>query len=248
MLSSILRTLLLCLSAVPALASLPSVDDLDAVLQRNVRNGFVDYDGIRADPAFDRFVAGLGTARPADLDGRDARLAFLINAYNALAIRGILDGYSPASRLGRYTYFKRREYALLGQDTTLEALEHGQILPLAEPRVHFAIVCASISCPRLASQAYRPASLESQLDAAARSFINDGARNRYDVKRRVAFLSSIFDWYAADFVRAAGSVQKYLARYVSDPATAELLARDGFEVQFTDYDWDLNGVYRGKPD
>ena len=68
------------------------------------------------------------------------------------------------------------------------------------------------------------------------------------MQRQVAFLSKIFDWYQADFVRAAGSVQKYLARYVSDPAARELLARDGFRIRFVDYDWDLNGVYRGKPD
>jgi len=242
-----LPALLLSLLCGSAGATLPNIDDLDAVLLRNVRNGFVDYDGIRADPAFGRFVAGLATATAADLEERNVRLAFLINAYNALAIRGILDGYSPSSMFGRYTYFKRREYALSGGKTTLEDLERGQILPLGEPRIHFAIVCASLSCPRLADQAYDPAELETQLEAAARAFANDGTRNRYDVSRKVAFLSSIFDWYQADFTRAAGSVQKYLARYVSDPAARDLLARDGFEVRFVDYDWDLNGVYRGRP-
>lgn len=243
----LLRTLLLCLFCLPATASLPNDDDLDAVLLRNVRNGFVDYDGIRADPAFGRYLTSLATATESDLDKPDIRLASLVNAYNALAIRGILDGYSPSSWFGRRTYFRQREYDLLGTKTTLEQLEHGKILPLGEPRVHFAIVCASLSCPRLASGAYRPGTLDAQLDAAARSFANDPTRNRYDVKRRIAFLSSIFDWYQSDFIRAAGSTQKYLARYVSDPAAAELLARDGFDVRFVDYDWDLNGVYRGKP-
>lgn len=243
-----LRVLLLCLLCAPAMASLPNDDDLDAVFLRNVRNGFVDYDGIRADPAFGRFVTGLATTTEADLAEPGTRLAFLINAYNALAIRGILDGYSPSSWFGRRNYFKRREYDLLGGKTTLEQLEHGRILPLGEPRVHFAIVCASISCPRLASRSYEPATLDAQLEDAARAFANDGTRNRYDVQRRIAFLSSIFDWYQADFVQAAGSTQKYLARYVSDPAAAVLLARDGFEVRFVEYDWDLNGVYRGKPD
>jgi hypothetical protein len=243
-----LAALLLCFLSLTASAALPNVDDLNAVLLRNVQNGFVDYDGIRADPAFGRFVTGLATAEAGDLDAPGARLALLINAYNALAIQGILDGYSPASVLGRYTFFKRRQYALLGAKTTLEDLEHGQILPLNEPRIHFAIVCASLSCPRLENQAYAPASLEAQLEAAARAFANDGTRNRYDVSRKLAFLSSIFDWYGADFSGAAGSVQKFLARYVSDPAARELLARDGFEVRFVAYDWDLNGVYRGKPD
>jgi len=239
---------MLCLLSAPATAALPYLDDFDAVLLRNVRNGFVDYDGIRADPAFDRFVAGLGTAVPTDLATSDSRLAFLINAYNALAIRGILDGYSPSTAFGRYVYFKRRKYELLGSTTTLEGVERSQILPLAESRVHFAIVCASISCPRLASHAYTPDELDAQLESAAQSFANDGARNRYDVKRKIAFLSSIFKWYEADFSRDAGSVQKYLSRYVSDPVTAELLASDGFEVRYLGYDWDLNGVYRGKPD
>ncbi|MDH5254608.1 MAG: DUF547 domain-containing protein [Gammaproteobacteria bacterium] len=240
--------LLLCLSCLPAMAALPGADDLDAVLLRNVRNGFVDYDGIRADPAFGRYVSDLAAATESDLDKPEIRLAFLINAYNALAIQGILDGYSPSSWFGRNTYFKRREFGLLGGKTTLEQLEHGRILPLGEPRVHFAIVCASLSCPRLASRAYDPARLDSQLESAARSFANDPTRNRYDVKRRIAFLSSIFDWYEADFIQAAGSTQKYLARFVSDPAVAEVLARDGFDVRFVDYDWDLNGVYRGKPE
>lgn len=240
--------LLLCLLGLSATAALPNIDNLDAVLLRNVRNGFVDYDGIRADPAFGSFVTGLANASSADLDERNTRLAFLINAYNALAIRGILDGYSPASMLGRYTFFKRREYELLGETTTLEDLEHGQLLPLGEPRVHFAIVCASLSCPRLANRPYAPAELDAQLEAATRAFANDGTRNRYDVNRKVAFLSGIFDRYRADFIEAAGSTQKFLARYVSDPAASELLARDGFDIRFVDYDWDLNGVYRGKPD
>jgi hypothetical protein len=244
----VLRTLILCLFCSPATAYLPDSDDLDAVLLRNVRNGFVDYDGIRADPAFGRYLAGLASASEGDLDQPETRLAFLINAYNALAIQGILDGYAPSSWFGRNTYFKRREFGLLGGTTTLEQLEHDRILPLDDPRVHFAIVCASMSCPRLASRAWDPETLETRLEDAARAFANDPTRNRFDVERRIAFLSSIFDWYEADFVRAAGSVQKFLARYVSDPAAAELLARDGFDVRFVDYDWDLNGVYRGKPD
>jgi hypothetical protein len=244
----LLRVLLLCLLSLPAMAALPNRDDLDAVLLRNVRNGFVDYDGIRADPAFGRFVTGLASASAADLGDRNTRLAFLINAYNAYAIQGILDGYSPSSVLGRYTFFRRREYGLLGDKTTLQDLEHDQILPLGEPRIHFAIVCASISCPRLANRAYGPAELDTQLETAARAFANDGARNRYDVKRQVAFLSRIFNWYERDFIKAAGSTQKYLAGYVSDPAVKELLARDGFKVKFVDYDWDLNGIYQHKPD
>jgi hypothetical protein len=223
-------------------AAAADYSDLDAVLLRNVQRGFVDYAGIQADPAFARFMASLGETRPEDVADSRARGALLINAYNAFAIQGILDGYSPSSRLKRYSFFRRREYRLMGESTTLDELEHRQLAALGDPRIHFAIVCASISCPRLASRAYVPGKLEEQLDLAARAFINDKTRNRYDVQRKIAFVSKIFDWYGKDFAASAGSVQKYLAGYVSDPAAAALLAAGDFELRFVPYDWELNGT------
>jgi hypothetical protein len=223
-------------------AAVPGYSDFDAVLLRNVERGFVDYAGIAADPAFARFVVSLEETRPEEAADSRARSALLINAYNAFAIQGILDGYSPASRLGRYSYFKRREYQLMGESVTLHELETRQLMPLRDPRIHFAIVCASISCPRLASRAYVPDQLEEQLDGAARAFINDSTRNRYDLQRRIAFVSRIFDWYREDFAATSGSVQRYIAAYASDPAVAALLAADGFELRFVPYDWELNGT------
>ena len=225
-------------------AAAPDYSEFDTVLLRNVRQGFVDYAGINADPAFARFLTSLDDTRPAELDGGTARRAFMINAYNAFAIRGILDGYTPSSWLARYTYLKRRQYALMGQPVSLQELETRQLLPEADPRIHFAIVCASISCPRLSSRAYVPEKLEEQLDLAARTFINDSTRNRYDVQQKIAFVSKIFDWYGEEFIKPAGSVQKYMSTYVSDPATAALLATDGFELRFIPWDWELNGTWQ----
>lgn len=222
----------------------PDHSAFDAVLLRNVQRGFVDYAGINADPAFARFLTSLDDTRAEDLDGGPARLAFLINAYNAFAIRGILDGYAPSSWLASYTYFKRRKYPLMGQPVSLRDLETRQLIPEGDPRIHFAIVCASISCPRLSSRAYIPEKLEEQLDVATRAFINDSTRNRYDVQRKIAFVSRLFDWYGEDFTRAAGSVQKYISAYVSDPATAALLATDGFELRFIPWDRELNGTWQ----
>lgn len=224
-------------------AAAPDYSGFDAVLLRNVQRGFVDYAGINADPAFPRFLTGLDDTRPADLEDGPARSAFLINAYNAFAIRGILDGYAPSSWLARYSYFKRQKYALMGQPVSLQDLETRQLVPAGDPRIHFAIVCASISCPRLSSRAYVPEKLEVQLDLAARAFINDSTRNRYDVQRKIAFVSTIFDWHRKDFTVAAGSVQKYMSAYVSDPATAALLATDSFELHFIPWDWELNGTW-----
>ena len=221
--------------------SAPDYDALDEVLVQNVRNGFVNYDGIAADPRFAAFVESLGEAATGEPDSGDAALALYINAYNTLAIRGILDGRSPETRWSRHKYFKRTKFPFIGGEITLHELEHERIIPAGDPRIHFAIVCASISCPRLASHAYRPEQLNVQLHDAAVRFINDPTRNRFDLDRRIAFLSKIFDWFAGDFARAGGTVQNYLARFVEDAAVQDALRRDEFEIRYIEYDWGLNG-------
>ena len=229
-----------------AQAGMPDYDALDEILARNVRNGFVDYDGIAAEPHFDEFINEIGATRPVDLTSDEARLAFYINAYNTLAIKGILDGRSPSSWWGRRKFFKSQEHNVLGETISLETLEHERLGALGEQRIHFAIVCASMSCPRLSSKAYRPESLNTQLHDAAKRFINDPTRNRFDPERRIAFLSKIFAWYADDFIAAGGSLQGYLTRFVSAAKAQDLLRQDEFEIRFVDYDWNLNGRFSGK--
>jgi hypothetical protein len=225
-----------------AAGAAPDYALFDEVLLYNVRNGYVDYDGVRAHPKFSRFIAQLG--EPGTLPAsREETLALYINAYNAFAIQGILDGYSPAGRLGRYRYFKRQKYQLLGESITLDTLEHQRLRPLGDARVHFAIVCASISCPRLASGAYLPERLDRQLDEAARRFVNDNTRNRFDVAQKTAFLSQIFDWFEDDFAKSAGAVPKFIARHVDDAAVEAALLDGRLAIRYLPYDWDLNGRY-----
>ena len=229
-------------------AAVPNYAELDAVLLRNVRNGFVDYDGIRADPAFGRFVTSVGNAESADLEGASDRLAFLLNAYNALTIQGVLEGAATESRRQRNRFFEREQHRVLGRQVTLRQLEKEEILLAGDPRVHFALSCATLSCPRLANRAYVAARLDAQLDAAARTFVNDGSRNRFDSARRIAFLAPVFAEHGAAFTDRAGSLQRYLAAYAADPAVAELLRRDAFDVRYLDEDNELNGLYRGRPE
>ncbi len=242
----LLSALTLIFSIGGAQAQLPDYDSLDEILARNVRNGFVDYDGIAAEPRLAEFIEQIGAVRSTDLISPSAELAFYINAYNVLAIQGILDGQSPSGWWGRRKFFKRQKFNVLGEAISLETLEHDFIIPLGEQRIHFAIVCASMSCPRLSSRAYRPEILDMQLHEAARQFINDPARNRFDAERRIAFLSKIFDWYSDDFIAAGGSLQRYLARFTADAAAQDTLRQDGFELRFVDYDWSLNGRYSGR--
>lgn len=214
----------------------------DALLRAHVRDGAVDYPAFAAAPQLDAFLAQVRRARLGAGDGAAERLAFWINAYNALAIRGILDGGSPASLLGRYRFFLRRRFAVAGEEITLWDLEHARIRPLGEPRIHFALVCASASCPKLASETYLPQRLDAQLERAARAFVNDPARNRFDPTDRVARLSAIFDWYAEDFAADAGSPAGYVAGYLADSELARALAAGRWRVEYLDYDWSLNGT------
>lgn len=216
----------------------------DALLRANVAAGSVRYAGFAGSPAFRRYVEDLG--RPAPPGNRAETLAYNINAYNALAIAGILDGLSPATLFGRARYFKFKDWPLNGTTTNLYDLEHKVIRPLGEPRIHFAIVCASKSCPVLRPEAYTAARLDAQLDEQARAFVNDPLRNRFDKATRTAHLSEIFKWFAEDFEGPAGSVQKYVSRYVADPEVARALANDGYKVEWIDYDWTLNGTPPGR--
>jgi len=223
----------------------PDYEMLDEVLLLNVRNGFVDYDGINADSRFPEFIRQIGESDPVALRTQENELAFFINAYNTLAIKGILDGHSPVTFWGRYRFFKRQKFLVSGETTSLEDLEQDRIIPLGDPRIHFAIVCASLSCPRLSSRAYEPKTVDLQLRSSAVQFINDPTRNRFDLDRRIAFLSMIFKWYAEDFERAGGTLQQYLARFVTDAEVQDALRLDQFELRYVEYDWHLNGRFSG---
>jgi hypothetical protein len=223
-----------------AAAAPPDHASFDQLLRANVRAGVVDYPAFQESPAFRRYVASL--AAPATLEGKAQALAYYINAYNALAIAGILEGLSPSTFLGRTRYFRIKTWPLNGRSISLHDLEHEVIRRLGEPRIHFAIVCASRSCPALRAEAYAPGTLDAQLDEQARNFINDRFRNRFDPSAKAAQLSEIFKWFDEDFRAAAGSTQEFIARYASNPDTAELLAEGGFGVEWIRYDWNLNGT------
>jgi hypothetical protein len=234
----------IALAPATAPAAVPDYSLWDEVLLHNVRNGYVDYDGIRGHPKFDAFVAQLAQ-QPDSFTGRAAELTYYINAYNAFAIRGILEGHNPGSRFSRFRYFKTLEFRLAGEDVTLDELEHKRIRPMGDARSHFAIVCASISCPRLANRAYLPETLDAQLDEAARRFVNDVTRNRFDITQRTAFVSQIFDWFREDFARDADTLPEYLAGYVEEPATRAALLEGRLAIRYLPYDWELNGRYAG---
>ncbi len=208
-----------------------------AQLGRFVKDGVVDYAGWKKDePALDGFLRQLVVVKKEEFDGftRPEKTAFLIDAYNAYTVRLILDHYPTGSirSIGLLpgSAFRRTFIPLLGEELSLNDLE-GRLRELGDPRIHFAIVCASKSCPKLRATAYRAAGLEAQLDAAARDFLSDPRKNRFEPG--AAHLSAIFKWYGDDFSKAGGSVASWLGRYHPLP--------DGTRIDYLDYDWSLNG-------
>ena len=229
------------LALAPVSANEVSHQDLDAALRANVDDGFVTYPGLASNEAYQRYVMWLKSVDAETLTDTKDILAFWINAYNALAIKGILDGGSPSSFFGRIGYFKNTTYDVGGRNISLYDLEHKILRPLGEPRIHFAINCASKSCPILRSEVYTPAQLEAQLDDAARVFVNDTSRNQFDREERVARLSKIFDWFDEDFGDGEQAILNYVANYVKDASLAAELRGGDWTIDHLDYDWSLNG-------
>jgi len=214
----------------------------DAVLKAHVDNGRVNYAGIQQDSRFTDYITYLEQAKPRQLKTNNEQLAFWINAYNALSIKGIIDGKSPKSLLGRYKFFISTKYLLAGEMTSLDDLEKKIIIPYKEPLIHFAIVCASASCPKLLSTVYTAENLQQQMLMNAKSFVSDFNKNQLDVDAKKIRLSKIFKWFKDDFSEKSGSVQQYIADLVQDPELADKLRNDSFKVKYLSYDWSLNGT------
>lgn len=223
----------------------------DAILKRHVKAFRVDYASLKRDAEFPVYLDALSNANPRALGSRQEQIAFWINAYNAFTLKLIIDHYpvksiADISALGKLTAFfgdspwKREFFSVGGEKLSLDKIEHDILRgTFKEWRAHFALNCASISCPPLRNEAYVGHRLDAQLDEQARNFLNDALRNVIDLPSKTLYLSKIFDWYQDDFVKAAGSLQKFLARYVDDDLREKLLT-ETFKIEFLDYDWGLN--------
>lgn len=244
---SIARRALLAMPALvlaqPAFSLDAWLDRWEAILRARVDDrGRIDFAGLQAEPGPLAAVAGpLGQAGPRTTPGAlpDAasRLAFLLNAYNALCMFGIVQRGVPNSLnlIDRFGFFGRTSFALDGGQTTLKALEDNVIRPLGDERVHFALNCMVAACPRLPREAFRPARLEAQLQAARIEFCDSPYHVRPQPEFNAVHLSSIFQFYTGDFVPAkAPSLISYVNRTRQAPVPAH------YRVQFLDYDWTIN--------
>jgi len=206
----------------------------------------IDYAGLRSDPDWRRVVASLETSNPSPLEGARA-LAFWINAYNVLALdwivrEGPVESIRDLGNLWRPVW-KKSAGRVGGHEVTLDEIEHRILRPMGEPRIHFAIVCASTSCPSLRREPFRATELHRQLDEQTREFLAD-ARKGMAIARAPenVRLSKIFDWFAEDFGKAQGVVA-FVTEHAPEADRAWLLEyADRMDLVYLPYDWRVNAL------
>ncbi|MGB3296073.1 MAG: DUF547 domain-containing protein [Phormidesmis sp.] len=219
---------------------------LDQMLQEYVEDGRVDYGRWQQDSArLDRWLASVQAVSLEKLD-RETAIALLLNLYNALVIQQVLQKYPIDSIrpqilgvpnwISFLLFFKKRLFTLDGDALSLDGIEKGILRSrYDEPRIHFALVCASQGCPLLRAEAYWPDRLSSQLEEDAARFINNPDKVHYDAAGRTLYLSKIFKWYQRDFLTQADSIADYIQPYLKG---TQLPADIRFV--YKPYSWQLN--------
>ncbi len=195
-------------------------------------NGNVDYEAIKSDSrALKDYITQLSNNLPNNTWTKEEKLAYWINTYNALTIDLILRHYPLKSIKDIKDPWKQRYWKLGNKWYNLDEIEHQILRQMDEPRIHFAIVCASFSCPKLLNEAYNASKLETQLTEATKGFLSDSDRNI--ISENTIQLSKIFKWFAKDF-KQDGSLIDFLNQY------SELEISASAKKSYLDYNWDLN--------
>jgi len=203
----------------------------------------VDYRGFRKDSLLlNQYLDSLSRHPPdPQVWSREEQLAYWINAYNAFTVKLIVDHYPVKSIQDLHpkpyvalvnTVWHIQFFQIGGRDFNLDRIEHAILRKqFDEPRIHFAIVCASVSCPPLRNEAYVPEKIDAQLSSQASTFLNDTTRNQLQPNQ--VRISQIFNWFTGDFTRKQ-SLIAFLNRY------AAVKIKPDAKVDYLDYNWDLN--------
>jgi hypothetical protein len=205
----------------------------DALLEKHVsKNGSVNYKAFQQDSKqLEAYLTELSANVPSKSWSKNATLAYWINAYNAYTVQLILNNYPTKSIKDIKDPWGKKFFTLGNKKYSLEEIEHEILRKMNEPRIHFAINCASFSCPNLLKEAYTEAKLDQQLTTAAKGFVNDATKNTITVNK--IEISKIFDWFEGDFEQN-GSVIDFLNKYSTVKINSEA------EVKYKDYNWSLN--------
>lgn len=232
-----------CTSAQQDNSPAPTHEKWSALLQKYVSiTGKVNYKGMKADKAkLDEYLAILSKQKPGKNWSKNETLAFWINAYNAFTVKLITDNYplksikdlNPSvSVIFVNTVWDKKFFSIGGDKMSLNNIEHGILRKMGDPRMHFTIVCASVSCPKLLNTAYEAATLDNQLNKAAGDFLADNTKNQ--VKAGNPKLSKIFDWFSGDFKANGKTKIEFINQFT--PTKIDKNAN----ISYLDYNWNLN--------
>ncbi len=206
----------------------------DKLLKKHVNSeGLVDYKGFQKDQAqLDSYLNMLSEKNPNNDWSVQELLAYYINIYNAATVKLIVENYPVKSIKDIDGAWTKGRVAVGNKELSLGGIENGILRKMDEPRIHFAINCASISCPKLMDEAYTAAKINEQLDRAAKEFINS---EKNDISANSPKLSSIFDWYQKDFtVNGKKDVIGFINKY------SKTKINPGAAITYKDYNWNLN--------
>ncbi len=223
----------------------------DALLRKYCDStGFVNYQAWQRSQQnqtqLDRYLAHLSRASPSKSSSRESQFAFWINAYNAVTIKGILREYPTTSirnhtaKVFGYNIWDDLLLPVGGRTYSLNQMEHEVLRKMGDPRVHFAIVCASIGCPPLLNSAYTTEKLDSQLTFNSKRFFADRTKFSYDTAKCRIEVSPILKWFAEDFGPNQAAQIRRVAPFLPDQSAQALASSGRASVSYLDYDWGLN--------
>ena len=227
----------------------PSHETWTTLLTKHVDDeGFVDYQGMIKDKVqLNLYTQLLSDNSPAESWSEAERLAYWINAYNAFTVKLIVDNYplesikdlNPVLSIPTVRSIWTKEWFQIGgADMSLDQIEHKIIRKeFEEPRIHFAVNCASFSCPPLRAEAYTATKLDLQLEEQAKLFINDAVRN--EIAENSIKVSKIFNWFGGDFKKGQTLIE-FINKY------SDVKVDDNAKIRFMSYDWSLNDQARSK--
>lgn len=203
------------------------------LLQKHVSSqGNVNYKGFKTDEIkLKNYFQSLSENTVEDSWSKAEKLAYWINAYNAFTIQLIIDNYPVKSIKDINSPWDQRFIKLGEKSYSLNDIEHEILRKMGDARIHFAIVCASVSCPKLLNKAFEASKLEAQLNAATKAFLTDPERN--NLSENKIEISKIFKWFSSDF-KQNGSLIDFLNKY------SEITISENASKSYKDYNWDLN--------
>lgn len=219
-------------------------DSWNALLQKHVKGGLVDYKGFIKDSiSFNDYLASLSKGLPNDQNwSKDEQFVYWINAYNAFTVKLIIDNY-PTNSIkdikGGVAFvnsiWDKKFIEIEGKMFDLNNIEHGILREkFKDPRIHFAINCASISCPDMLNTAYTANNIDQQLDQVTKAFLYNKSKN--EISSEEAKLSKIFKWFKSDFTSDGVNLITYINQYLDSPIPADT------KISHLDYDWNLNEI------